>query len=486
MVEKNKKCKKVYINGMHCVSCESIVSDELKKDKNIKHIDINCKKNDVLIHFEGEEPSFDRIKEKIEKLGYKVSKEPQKNSFLSESKATAKQWFYSLLIVVGIIVVYKVLKSQGKLDWAIVDTTNITIGIALLIGLVASVSSCLAVVGGVVVSFAAKYKSTGTNFYQRSVKPHLLFHLGRIATFFILGGLLGTLGSLVNLTGSVTGWVTFVVAVIMIFLGLNILGLFPSLSKFGIRMPKKSLKVWDKLKLSEHKAAPLLLGAFTFFLPCGFTQSMQLFAVASGSFVQGALAMMLFALGTAPVLIGIGVATSRFKNMKMVVFQKVAGFIVIIFAFYTLTTGLALVGINVDLGLSKDFGTTLQSGGQQIVDMTVSYKGYSPNVFTIEKDVPVKWIINVEKMTGCTNEIIIPDLKISKPLEIGENIIEFTPTKEGDLSFSCWMGMVRGKFIVKGEVDSVSLDESTYQDDSLNTSCGASTGGECGCGSAIN
>jgi sulfite exporter TauE/SafE len=298
-------------------------------------------------------------------------------------------------------------------------------------------------------SFGAKYQSKG-NFFQANVKPHLLFHLGRLATFFILGGLLGAIGGWFDLSGPSMGWFTIFVAVILAWLGLNILGILPSLSSVGIRLPKKIMHLWNKVEKSEHALAPVVIGGLTFFLPCGFTQSMQIFAIASGSFMTGAWTLLLFALGTGPVLLGLGVATTRFKNKKSIVFKKTVGFLVIIFALYTLVTGFALAGINVNLPTGSNTDNIAEETGDvQIVEMKVDYSGFTPNVFRIKKGVPVKWIINGVKLSGCSSKIIVPDLGIEKQLSPGKNTVEFTPLKAGTLNFSCWMGMIRGKFIVE-------------------------------------
>ena len=483
---KNQKCKIVKVHGMTCVSCENLLEEELQKVEGVKLVKACHKKKHVELHFEDVEPDKGQVNSIIKELGYEIGENLEKK-FFGKYRATPKQWFYSLLIVILIAFSYKLLTSFDI--WGLIgfDTTNVSLGIAFLIGIVASLSSCLAVVGGVVVSFASKYQAKG-NYYHKNVKPHLHFHAGRMVCFFILGGILGIVGSWFDVSSSFNGWLTAFVAIVMFLLGLNILGFLPSPSTYGIRLPKKSMKYWNRLKDSEHKSAPFLLGAFTFFLPCGFTQSMQLFAITTGSFWLGGLSLLLFALGTAPVLIGVGIAASRFKNKKMIVFQKVMGFVVLIFAFYTLLTGLTIAGINLDLGWDKDYGTTITKSDVQEVVMNVDYRGYSPNVFTIKKGIPVRWIVDVRQMTGCTNEIIVPDLGIKKKLQYGKNVIQFTPSKVGDLSFSCWMGMVRGKFIVtNGSTTKTSGSGAPYkvqaiQDNSLNTSCdgGGACGGSCG------
>ena len=81
--------------------------------------------------------------------------------------------------------------------------------------------------------------------------------------------------------------------------------------------------------------------------------------------------------------------------------------------------------------------------------MTVDYRGFTPNVINIKKGIPVKWIINGVQVSGCTNKIIVPEYNITKNIINGTNTVRFTPQKEGVISFSCWMGMVRGQFNVQ-------------------------------------
>lgn len=441
------KTKKIYISGMTCVSCESIIKDELQEIEGIEEIRISHKTKSAEIVYNTDKLAFDEIASRIRKVGYEASLEPIKKE--AKKKVSLEQWTYSVLVVFGIYLVYKYLQWIGLLDWLEMDTSNINYGASFIIGLVASLSSCLVVVGAVVMSFAAKYQAQG-NFYNRNLKPHLLFHIGRLTSFFILGGIFGAIGSVISLSDTFMSWFTIIIALVLVWLALNILGFVPSLTTLGIHMPKNNMGFWQKLKNSEHALAPAALGAFSFFLPCGFTQSMQLFAISSGSFLTGALTLFLFALGTTPVLFGLGVTTTKFKNMNTVVLQKAIGFIVLFFAFYTLSSGLAIKGIDINFwntgGSSEQ---AISQGNEQIVNMAVTYRGYSPSTIRLEKGLPVKWVIDGQQVSGCTNEIMVPELGIRQKIYQGENIIEFTPTKEGTINFSCWMGMVRGKFIVE-------------------------------------
>jgi len=430
---------------MTCTSCEILISDSLRELDSVKYVKISHRHGKAEIGHGGEQLPIKDIIARIEELGYRASLGPIKTK---KQNASMEQWFYSVLLVFALYLVYKYLQWIGLLDFIQADTSDINYGAAFIIGIVASLSSCLVVVGAVVMSFASKYQSRGS-FYERNFKPHLLFHLGRLATFFLLGGILGMIGSWFSISPIFMSWFTVFIAFVLLWLALNILGFVPSMTTLGIRMPKSSMGAWKKLQESEHALAPVVLGGFTFFLPCGFTQSMQLFAMSSGDFMTGALTLFLFALGTSPVLLGLGVTTSKFKNMETVVIQKAIGFVVLFFAFYTMSSGLAIRGINIDFLAKKEVGQVVNTANAQVINMAIDYSGYSPNSFKLQKGVPVKWIIDGTKASGCTNSIISPDLGIDESIHSGENIIEFTPTRAGTFGFSCWMGMVRGKFIVE-------------------------------------
>lgn len=442
---KNEQCKSIYISGMTCTSCEVLITDSLREIKAVKSVKISHKSGQADIAYSDKPLPIKDIISRIEKLGYQASLEPIKNR---HQKTSAEQWFYSVLLVGSLYLVYKYLQWIGLLDWLQTDISNINYGAAFVIGIVASLSTCLMVVGAVVMSFASKYQSQG-NFYQKNLKPHLLFHLGRLVTFFILGGVLGMIGSWFSISDNFVSWFTLLISLVLLWLALNILGFVPSITTLGIRMPKANMGIWKKLQNSDHALAPVVLGAFSFFLPCGFTQSMQLFAMSSGNFMTGALTLFIFALGTSPVLFGLGVATSKFKNMKTVVIQKAIGFVVLFFAFYTMSSALAIRGIDIDFLAKREVGQVVNTANAQIINMTIDYSGYSPNSFKLKKGVPVKWIIDGTKASGCTNGIMSPDLNIRENIHSGENIIEFTPEKAGTFNFSCFMGMVRGKFIVE-------------------------------------
>lgn len=446
--------KIIYIKGMHCVSCEKLLDDELMSIPGVVHVRADRKRGIVELDYEKDEPNFYKAKQAVEKFCYTASQKKESAPPAPVQKGSWQSWLWAVAFVVLIIIGFQLFQNSSFGQKIGVTGLGADFGTAFLIGLVASVSSCLVVVGSVVIAFSEKYKGEKNGFLGGAVKPNLFFHFGRLGGFFVLGGLLGAIGGGINISGNFIAIYTIIIAIVLAILGLNILGLFPDIASLGMRMPRFFSAPWGKLKQSQNPAAPFLLGVMTFFLPCGFTQSMQILAVASGSFMRGGLGMFFFALGTVPSLLTLGVTTSWSKGKNAAIFQKVAGMLIVLFAFYTFNSGLALIGASGNIFDKQDsqkeqIKNTETDVAEQVVEMHVTNAGFSPSVLHLKKGVPVRWVIKGDSVTSCTNKIIVPSLKISQSITSGDNVVNFTPDKVGEIPFSCWMGMVRGKFIVE-------------------------------------
>jgi plastocyanin domain-containing protein len=141
---------------------------------------------------------------------------------------------------------------------------------------------------------------------------------------------------------------------------------------------------------------------------------------------------------------------------------KLSGAIVIVLGILMINNGLALTGAGFDIGttIGNDLKTTndIAPSSQQPLNVTTDFQeirmevnryGFVPSSFVLKKGVPVKWIINGKELTGCNNAIQVPSLGMEFKIKKGEQIIEFTPKEAGTIRWSCWMGMIKGSFIVK-------------------------------------
>jgi sulfite exporter TauE/SafE len=173
------------------------------------------------------------------------------------------------------------------------------------------------------------------------VKPMMLFHGGRLISFAVLGGVLGAIGSAIGISFTLTTILGILASTVMILLGLNLVGIF---EKHIIALPSGVFNFFRKV---EHKTmAPFLVGVGTFFLPCGFTQSMQIAALSSGSFTSGLSLMLAFGIGTLPMLALLSFGSASFAQSKHApLFFKSAGILVIGLGTFAFLSGLAGLGI---------------------------------------------------------------------------------------------------------------------------------------------
>lgn len=335
----NKNTHTFHVSGMHCKSCVLVTESKVGEMPHVKEAktDLASQTIRVVGDFEGksEEEIAKELTVAVEKHGYVLSVEKVED-------VQKKQWS-DFLIAVPVAFLFAAifvgLQKAGLVN--LISTDKPTYGTAFIIGIVASLSSCMAVVGGLVLSMSATFAKSGDR-----TKPQVLFHLGRLVAFFVLGGAIGALGSAVQLNGFATLVISLVIGTVMLILGINLLEVFHFAKKLQPAMPKFLGAHAMNVTKINHSLTPLVVGIATFFLPCGFTQSMQVYALGTGSFMTGALTMFTFALGTLPVLALLSFSSVSIAGSKKAgVFFKVAGLVVIMFALFNIINGLVAYGI---------------------------------------------------------------------------------------------------------------------------------------------
>lgn len=456
----------VNIKGMHCRSCELLVEDELSKIPGVQCVCVDQEKGTAEVEHEQDiEPQH--IEYAVQNAGYALGKDnfPLLSHKLEDYKSLGRMVL--LLFILGFIA-----NELGLFNIAINSASGYSsLPVVLLVGLTAGFSTCMALVGGLVLAASSRFaeKHPAATPLQKFT-PHLFFNLGRIISFFVLGGLIGLLGSVFQLSTTVLGILTVVVGGVMLLLGAQLIDISPRLNKFKFTLPKSIAKTLGihtrKDEEYSHKGA-LVSGALTFFLPCGFTQAMQLFAMSSGNPLTGALTMGVFALGTTPGLLGVGGLTSIVKGAFAKNFFRFAGLVVILLALFNVLNGGRLAGFSLPSFIAtkasvgvKDPNVTIQNG-VQVVRMIQDTDGYTPNTFTIRKGIPVKWIVTSRNVTTCAAAISFPKFGIRRGLSLGENVFEFTPTETGSFRFSCLMGMFAGAFTVTDGTTSTQAQQPT-------------------------
>ncbi len=458
-----------FVKGMHCASCEILIEKKILEIKNVKSVDASVKKGEVTISYNGEKPFYYDLNTIFKKEGYVFFDEPVKK----ESKKNGKSFLIIAVFAVLVIIFFLNLNKLG-----LEGLVNVKAGSSLpaffFLGILAGLSSCAALVGGLILSVSKQWNQIydNTNSFFKKTWPHLMFNGGRLLSFGLFGYFLGVFGSRLQLSISFASFLIFVVSIIMIFLALQMMGL-KYFQRFQFVLPKFiTRKIADEKKF-KGKYMPFIMGALTFFLPCGFTITAQGLALISGDPLQSSLIMFSFALGTTPALLLIGLSSVKFLNKPHLAknFLRFAAILILFFALYNIDNQLTIAGWPSFSDLVVLRGQSSRSlgeiegfvpivGGKQLIEMDALAFGYQPNYFKIRSDVPVRWEIADRGSSGCTNAII------SRGLFSGEitltpgrvSVKEFNPPEPGRYRFSCWMGMISGIIDVVNPQEIKSVD----------------------------
>ncbi len=488
------------IGGMTCVNCRNKIEKTLNQTDGIINASVSYDNAAAEISYDEGKISLKEITGVIERLGYEAI--PGKKA----PGPDIRRIVCTLVIIVSLYIILQSMEILNLLVPSQLADTKMGYGMLFVIGLITSVH-CIAMCGGINLSQCIPQPKNGEAedtggmavFY-----PALFYNVGRVLSYTAAGFILGMAGFLfgggeeVGLSVFPQGILKIIAGLFMAVMGINMLGLFPRLRKFTIRMPGFLAR-----KLCGQRAKtnrPLLAGVLNGFMPCGPLQSMWIVALASGSPFAGALSMLLFSLGTVPLMLGLGSLVSALGRKFTDKVMAVGAVLVVVLGLAMLSQGgslsgwlppdlllilviaLSVAGVLMSLPIEKKavrnavkaasltvvigayalwsyHGVLLQKDsaadnnlkivdGVQVVNSTLQ-SGRYPGI-TVHAGIPVKWVIDAPEgsINGCNNRIVIRDYGIEHTFHTGENIIEFTPARTGTIRYSCWMGMIRGNIFV--------------------------------------
>lgn len=440
--------EKIKVFDMTCSSCENRVERAVKKIEGVSNAMASYSGQYAIIEFDDSICNLDEIKEAINKAGY-TTERPKDFKFIG-------------ILIIVVAVAYLGVKAGGiNIDEKL---NNASYAVLFIVGILTSIH-CVGMCGGIMLSQTLSKESKNK---LEAIKPALQYNLGRVISYTILGGIIGTLGSVFSLSIKAKAGMEIFAGVFMIIMGLNMVG-FSAFRKLHIPMPKAICKV----KAKSQSRSSFIVGLMNGLMPCGPLQTMQLYALGTGSFLKGALSMFVFAVGTVPLMLTFGALSGLLSKGYTKSILKFSGVLIIVLGLIMGNRGFTLAGYNLNpVKAIASSSTTLLGGssdnasnsnvakavikdGIQTITMTADNNGWSPNAFYVQKGIPVKWIINGVQMNTCNNDIVIPSLNIDMKLKKGENVVkQFTPGDK-DIPFSCWMGMISGVIKVTDKLESV-------------------------------
>lgn len=473
----------LYITGMTCPQCPKRIAKTLRRLDGVENVTVSLKTSDAVFDLDNSKTTLPEVIAAIEEIGYRASKNPSGAPLVK------------LLVSVGTIAaLFAVLQVTGLLTLLVPSAlaeSGMGLGALFVVGLTTSLH-CIAMCGGISLSQSVP---TGKD-RKVSYGSAVLYNAGRVVSYTVIGAVLGTAGLLADSAGGgistlFQGIFKLIAGLLLVGMAARSLGLLPELN---IRLPKFIAVLAGKTAAKSR--TPFIVGLLNGLMPCGPLQSMWLVALASGNPLTGALSMLVFALGTVPLMLGFGSLVTLLGHRFTAAVQAVGTVLIAVMGLAMLTQGAGLTGMIPDSvlyavligaaliavcsvlpikGKAARYGsmvaaaaiaavsgfmlnsvvanalpedTAIIADGVQLVSSTLKAGSY-PEI-TVYSGIPVKWTINAppKSINGCNGTFIINDLDLQYTFHEGENVVEFTPGGEGVIDYTCWMGMIKGKIHV--------------------------------------
>ena len=447
----------VRVSGMTCAHCEARVAKAAKSVSGVKSASASFSRGILTVSYDPEQANEDTLVAALESAinasGYRFRGVVTKPQQLSKV----------IPIAIILLALYLILRYTVGFDFfGFIPKIDSTISLSALFvtGLLTSVH-CVAMCGGINLSQSVGTGESGKN----RMRNPLLYNLGRVISYTVIGAIVGGIGSVLFLSETLKAILLSLAALGMLLMGLSMLGWLPWW--LTPRMPR-----FLSVRLGKAGAGkgPLVVGLLNGLMPCGPLQAMQLYALATGSALTGALSMFLFSLGTVPLMLGAGALFSSLKGKFAFVVQRVSAVLVVFFAIVMATNAFSLFGLGGAAAAAPAKATAAQAetGGDSLLQQALD-KGYlpatmdgdvqkisanlDPSVYPfiiVQKGVPVELTITADEsaITGCNQTVVFPAFDVKKALKPGDNVIQFTPDETGLIPYTCWMGMVDGRILV--------------------------------------
>lgn len=441
------------VKGLTCHNCESRVTKALLQDKSVLHAQADYVRGTLILKTRGEGLNEEEVNRRLEGSGYTAA-------FMSRAVWLTGEILPLLIAAVVLFLLYISASKTGIMNRIPEIKESMSYPVLFVVGIMTSVH-CLGMCGGINLS----QTSRGISAERKSIvfRRGLLYNLGRLVSYTVIGGIVGGLGSVLSVSLSLQGIIISAAGLIMIIMGFNMIGLFTPLKKL---VPVLPAGLAEKLYGAGSGRGPFIVGLLNGFMPCGPLQSMQLYALSTASVLKGAFSMFLFSAGTIPLMLAFGTLSALFSKRLQRNVLRISALMVLFLGAGMIGRGMSLSGLTLstsapvpDASGKINAAVAEIQGDEQIVISDVSPYAYEPII--VQAGIPVKWYLEAGQndIGGCNNAIAVRRYDIQQSLSVGRTLVEFTPDESGIVPFSCWMGMINSRIVV--------VDDLTDYDPSL-------------------
>ncbi|MCD6432628.1 MAG: sulfite exporter TauE/SafE family protein [Sulfurimonas sp.] len=211
----------------------------------------------------------------------------------------------------------------------------------ITIAFLGSFGHCIGMCGGIIIAYSST-KIEDDWGKAKQATAHLLYSIGRVFTYVILGAMFGFLGGVAMFNNFANGFLLIFAGIFMVLAGLSLSGKikFLTLIEHSVSGASWYRKLFRELLHTKSLFSFFVLGMLNGLLPCGLVYFFAVTAASTASAFYGALVMLIFGLSTIPALFSLGFFVGLYKNSKFRnLMIRLAAVSVIIFGIYTIHQG---------------------------------------------------------------------------------------------------------------------------------------------------
>jgi hypothetical protein len=254
-------------------------------------------------------------------------------------------------------------------------------------------------------------------------------------------------------------------------MGLGMTGKVPWAAKLTPRPPKFLMQALQRTRRKANAdaeagesslATPVTFGLLTGLMPCAPLMAAELAAAATGNVLYGGLAMFAFGLGTSPLMLAFGTASSLLPANLKKRLMSVLAIVVIVFGGVYLNRAAMRLGSPITFDTVKNYAlgtspTTVASaasyktGADGVVEvpLTIANTKFEPAALQIPADKPVRLIVNRKEDNACSAQLSLPQLGVTQNLKAnGITTVDIPAHAAGQFTLTCGMGMMSGALTI--------------------------------------
>jgi hypothetical protein len=198
-------------------------------------------------------------------------------------------------------------------------------------------------------------------------------------------------------------------------------------------------------------------------MPCAPLQGAEIAAAATGSVLLGGTAMLAFGLGTMPLMLAFGTASSLIPRDWKHRLSILLAVVVMAFGLVFINRAAMLVGSPVTFNSVKtavvgassasEPAAAYKTGADGVVEVPLAIVNtrYVPETVSIPADKPVRLLVDRQENVACSDRLVIKQLGVDVALAPNAvTTVDLPATSAGTYSMTCGMGMMSGRLVVGG------------------------------------